>query len=39
MLTGDTPWRAKNEKELLKRIEAEKIDEILSKQKLSHISK
>jgi serine/threonine protein kinase len=39
MLTGDTPWRAKNEKELLRRIEAERIEEILSKQKLSQISK
>jgi calcium-dependent protein kinase len=25
MLTGETPWKAKNEKELLKKIESEKI--------------
>lgn len=35
MLTGDTPWRAKNEKELLKKIESEKIETIINKHKFS----
>lgn len=39
MLTGDTPWRAKNEKDLLRKIEGEKIDEILVKHKFSQQTK
>jgi serine/threonine protein kinase len=39
MLMGDTPWKAKNEKELLRRIEAEKIDDVLAKLRLSAASK
>lgn len=39
MLTGDTPWRAKNEKELLKKIEAEKITDILARQKFTPLAK
>lgn len=39
MLTGDTPWRAKNEKELIKKIEGEKISEILPKQRFSQLAK
>jgi pyruvate/oxaloacetate carboxyltransferase len=39
MLTGNTPWRAKNEKELVKKIEGEQIEEILLKQKFSNVAK
>ena len=39
MLTGDTPWRARDEKELLKKIEAERIEQILTKKDFSPLSK
>ena len=34
MLTGETPWRAKTEKELLKKIETERIETLIEKRKL-----
>lgn len=37
MLTAETPWRAKNEKDLLKKIEAEKIDAILTRKDFSPV--
>lgn len=39
MLTSETPWKAKNEKELIKKIENDKIEDILSKKNLSPMSK
>jgi serine/threonine protein kinase len=39
MLTGETPWKAKNEKELLRKIESEKIDDLLIKLSISNNSK
>ena len=39
MLTGSTPWKAKNEKELLKKIESESIDDILQIMAISNNSK
>lgn len=35
MLTGDTPWRAKNEKELLKKIQSQKIETIIQRKNFS----
>jgi serine/threonine protein kinase len=39
MLLNDTPWRAKNEKDLLKRIETETIQSIISTKNISSVSK
>jgi serine/threonine protein kinase len=39
MLMGETPWKAKNEKELIRKIESEKIEDILSRVSLSNMSK
>ena len=39
MLTCDTPGRAKNEKELLKKIEGEKIETIVNKKNFSPLAK
>ena len=36
---GETPWKAKNEKELIRKIENEKIDDLLVKLNISSISK
>ena len=38
MLTGETPWKAKTEKELLKKIETERIDDIIERKKLPFTS-
>lgn len=39
MLLNDTPWRAKNERDLLKRIETETIQSIISTKNISSVSK
>ena len=39
MLFHDTPWRAKNEKELLRKIESESIQTIISNKNISAQSK
>lgn len=39
ILTGETPWKAKNEKELIRKIEQERIDDILLKMNVGNASK
>lgn len=39
MLIGETPWKAKNEKQLIRKIENERIDDILIKLGVSNIAK
>lgn len=39
ILTGETPWKAKNEKELIRKIEQERIDDILVKMNVGTASK
>ena len=39
MLTGETPWKAKNEKELIRKIENDRIDDLVTKLSVSSISK
>lgn len=39
MLTGETPWKAKNEKELLRKIENEPIEDMLCKHEFGHSTK
>ena len=39
MLFADTPWRAKNEKDLLRKIENEPIDNILANKSISNNAK
>lgn len=39
LLTGETPWKAKNEKELVRKIEACKIEDLIGKLSLGEKSK